>query len=304
MLGRYTTGPRPVLRYGAPLRVPDVLRRAGVPGLEPRLTEPESVGLPITPYPMGCTRVPELPTHRRCTTRGYPIARAARARRWSAGEPRQQRPTRRPTPPPEQLHRLEQRRRDRRPVTATRTGPNATLRLQPQAVDQRAPAAPPRSVRRPSRPRARPRAPRSAASSTGAGRRRRASAPPRLVDRERRRRRRPGSRSIPRPPRRSVSIRSCTSGAAATQQRLLRRRCGAAGQRRRRTRRNGDAAARRSRRRRARRRCTALMRLALLQVEPRRVRVDPLDVERRDHLVEREHARGRRPSTSRAARGS
>src|SRR3954467_3628796 len=27
--------------------------RAGVPGLEPRLTEPETVGLPITPYPMG-----------------------------------------------------------------------------------------------------------------------------------------------------------------------------------------------------------------------------------------------------------
>src|SRR4029453_9287087 len=26
---------------------------AGVPGLEPRLTEPETVGLPITPYPMG-----------------------------------------------------------------------------------------------------------------------------------------------------------------------------------------------------------------------------------------------------------
>ena len=25
---------------------------AGVPGLEPRLTEPESVGLPITPYPI------------------------------------------------------------------------------------------------------------------------------------------------------------------------------------------------------------------------------------------------------------
>ena len=24
---------------------------AGIPGLEPRLTEPESVGLPITPYP-------------------------------------------------------------------------------------------------------------------------------------------------------------------------------------------------------------------------------------------------------------
>jgi hypothetical protein len=26
---------------------------AGVPGLEPRLTEPESVVLPITPYPNG-----------------------------------------------------------------------------------------------------------------------------------------------------------------------------------------------------------------------------------------------------------
>ena len=26
---------------------------AGVPGLEPELTEPETVGLPITPYPMG-----------------------------------------------------------------------------------------------------------------------------------------------------------------------------------------------------------------------------------------------------------
>ena len=25
---------------------------AGVPGLEPRLTEPESAGLPITPYPI------------------------------------------------------------------------------------------------------------------------------------------------------------------------------------------------------------------------------------------------------------
>ena len=30
---------------------------AGVPGLEPRLNEPESLGLPITPYPIWhCTR--------------------------------------------------------------------------------------------------------------------------------------------------------------------------------------------------------------------------------------------------------
>ena len=32
---------------------------AGVPGLEPRLTEPESVGLPITPYPIGACRTGE-----------------------------------------------------------------------------------------------------------------------------------------------------------------------------------------------------------------------------------------------------
>src|SRR5215203_5527411 len=40
--------------------------RAGVPGLEPRLTEPETVGLPITPYPMGAEsgqpRIPNLRT--------------------------------------------------------------------------------------------------------------------------------------------------------------------------------------------------------------------------------------------------
>lgn len=56
MLGRYTTGPAlaPVSASG------DVTRElacwknrlpAGVLGLEPRLTEPESGGLPITPYP-------------------------------------------------------------------------------------------------------------------------------------------------------------------------------------------------------------------------------------------------------------
>ena len=31
---------------------------AGVPGLEPRLAEPESAGLPITPYPMEEVRIP------------------------------------------------------------------------------------------------------------------------------------------------------------------------------------------------------------------------------------------------------
>src|SRR5690606_14047812 len=32
----------------------DIRSPAGVPGLEPRLTEPESVVLPITPYPTAC----------------------------------------------------------------------------------------------------------------------------------------------------------------------------------------------------------------------------------------------------------
>ena len=49
MLGHYTTGP---CGPGKPT-VQARRSRAGVPGLEPRLTEPESVVLPITPYPMG-----------------------------------------------------------------------------------------------------------------------------------------------------------------------------------------------------------------------------------------------------------
>ena len=40
------------------MALPKATAFAGVPGLEPRLTEPESVVLPITPYP---TRHPLLP---------------------------------------------------------------------------------------------------------------------------------------------------------------------------------------------------------------------------------------------------
>src|SRR5690606_1313401 len=36
------------------MSVSDIRHSAGVPGLEPRLTEPESVVLPITPYPTAC----------------------------------------------------------------------------------------------------------------------------------------------------------------------------------------------------------------------------------------------------------
>ena len=43
--------PRPLNDGGN--RSADNSRSAGVPGLEPRITEPESVVLPITPYPKG-----------------------------------------------------------------------------------------------------------------------------------------------------------------------------------------------------------------------------------------------------------
>ncbi len=64
MLGRYTTGPRHAsvqrthVRGGNGTDVPDHFT-AGVPGLEPRLTGPEPVGLPITPYPMGSPTISE-----------------------------------------------------------------------------------------------------------------------------------------------------------------------------------------------------------------------------------------------------
>ena len=54
MLGHYTTGPndrlgnRNATNSRGKCGSGDM---AGVPGLEPRLTEPETVGLPITPYP-------------------------------------------------------------------------------------------------------------------------------------------------------------------------------------------------------------------------------------------------------------
>src|SRR3954470_1015366 len=65
---------------------------AGVPGLEPRLTEPETVGLPITPYPMGGTsrrRRRPYPTARGrvAPTPGRPVSLRApvRGRRASGG---------------------------------------------------------------------------------------------------------------------------------------------------------------------------------------------------------------------------
>jgi hypothetical protein len=52
VLGRYTTGPY-VDTELTRSRTQSYSGSAGVPGLEPRLAEPESAGLPITPYPIG-----------------------------------------------------------------------------------------------------------------------------------------------------------------------------------------------------------------------------------------------------------
>src|ERR1700744_5706597 len=51
---------------------------AGVPGLEPRLTEPESVGLPITLYPIDHTvrKPPSDQPHRAAVVYRIPDARA------------------------------------------------------------------------------------------------------------------------------------------------------------------------------------------------------------------------------------
>jgi hypothetical protein len=48
--GLRSQSPRP-LDDGAKIVAIKFFYCAGVPGLEPRLTEPESAGLPITPYP-------------------------------------------------------------------------------------------------------------------------------------------------------------------------------------------------------------------------------------------------------------
>jgi len=57
---------------------------AGVLGLEPRLTGPEPVGLPITPYPMGISRVPEHADARRYRSR---LAAPKNSRTPDLGQP-------------------------------------------------------------------------------------------------------------------------------------------------------------------------------------------------------------------------
>src|ERR1700710_1513554 len=95
---------------------------AGVPGLEPRLTEPESVGLPITPYPIdGQARIAN-PAALYSTGPGEPdqtrelvaaVCTKPPAAQKQVSRLRGLQPGQGPVPP-EQLHRFEQWRRDRR----------------------------------------------------------------------------------------------------------------------------------------------------------------------------------------------
>src|SRR3954447_20175634 len=55
--------------------------RAGVPGLEPRLTEPESVVLPITPYPMGVQALGPVPPVNSTRRQVWPPNQPARLQR-------------------------------------------------------------------------------------------------------------------------------------------------------------------------------------------------------------------------------
>ncbi len=176
-----------------------------------------------------------------------------------------------------------------RPVTATRSGPKALRGLSPRPSTKRrvsaaSIAAAVQSGQRLERGAARRRAP--------AGRRRRAAWPRRPRRPRTRPRRRAGTRACPRP-RRSVWIRSCTSGAAAAIT------CGSASARAGRApaqvEPGGEVVGRQHPDVRG------VDRLALLQVEAGRVGVDVGDVERRDHLVDREDVAvvGDRPAEQR-----
>ena len=150
-------------------------RCAGVPGLEPRLAEPESAGLPITPYPMGARTADasrdETTATGRCRSGlagDAPETGSARLRRRRGSAPARPDPAR-ATVPAEQLHRLEQRRGH--PSTGHRDPdrPERVLGLEPQLLDEgraqrgldarrsarlrrarRAPSRPPRATVRPS----------------------------------------------------------------------------------------------------------------------------------------------------------
>ena len=99
---------------------------AGVPGLEPRLTEPESVVLPITPYPRRHANRAVLEPRRTATT----LAEGPGPLQ-TGPQPCQR------ALPAEQLHRLVQRRRHRPPGDGHPHGRERLARLEPQPVDQR-----------------------------------------------------------------------------------------------------------------------------------------------------------------------
>ena len=187
---------------------------AGVPGLEPRLTEPESVGLPITPYPKAAD--PRgAGAGREC------IARRRRPSQTDAASADRAPPRSRAerAVAAEQLDRLEQRRRDPAPGDRDPHRPERDLGLEPEPVDER------RAQRRLDRrrgPNGSSAVERVDARACSAGRASAVSTAlavlgvdrePLLVDEQE-------ARACSAPAS-SVSMRSCTSGTAASMTRLL-----------------------------------------------------------------------------------
>ena len=108
---------------------PQTLRTiAGVPGLEPRLNEPESLGLPITPYPTTIDALTPILEGLRIAElfasfeRGGPLER-----RLNSG----QRGLR-----AEQLHRFKERRRDMAASNSNTKGAKCNTGLKTQLLDQ------------------------------------------------------------------------------------------------------------------------------------------------------------------------
>ena len=127
MLGHYTTGPscclQPVTGWATKGTIPGggsffeiewrATLSAGVPGLEPRTTEPESAVLPITPYPKGVS----LPLRAVARAGGEPSGNTTHPRVPTqirgSGQRGPQRPqARQGRVLAEDLHRLEERRAD------------------------------------------------------------------------------------------------------------------------------------------------------------------------------------------------
>ena len=116
--------------------------RAGVPGLEPRLTEPETVGLRIPPYPMGAecgvvedtqpTRGPKIARPQLRPQPGQARVHATQLDVVSPASDCARSSRSNETCRPSSSSDSKSGGETRRPLMATRTGPNATRGFRPK----------------------------------------------------------------------------------------------------------------------------------------------------------------------------